>query len=245
VRASDASPVLVERLFGGPPLVSNRLRPSVVVLSLVTLACLSGFGFAVRDSNRPLLFDSSVDSFLRTTSGLQHRLAALLSDAGHPQVFVTITVLVALVLVLLGDYRAALATFMSVFLTLVVVEEVLKPFFDRRLDNLPGPVFPSGHTAVSVALAGVVILAAGANRPLGHLLRPWFRHVLRAVVLIASCAIGVAMVALQFHYSSDVIAGIPLGLSVSGLAALFVDALSTHWQKSMRFSPRKQQSHSN
>ncbi len=238
VRANDATRVF-DRLFAGPPLVSNRLRRSVLVLSLVTIACLSGFGFAARNSSRPLLFDSSVDAFLRRTSGLQNRLAGLLSEVGHPKVFVTITALVVLALVLLGDHRAAMATVMSVVVAVFLVEEVLKPFFDRRLGSLPGPVFPSGHTAVSVALAGAVIMAAGADRPLAHLVRPPFRHLLVAIVLVVSCAIGVAMVALQFHYMSDVVVAIPLGLSVSGFTALLLDALAARWQKSMTITPRK------
>ena len=243
VRASDST-LVFDRLLGGPPLVPNRLRRSVLVLFLVTIACLSGFGFATRNSSRPLLFDSSADAFLRRTSGIQNRLAGLLSEVGHPKVFVTITALVALALILLGDNRAATATVMSVVFAVFLVEEVLKPFFDRRLGSLPGPVFPSGHTAVSVALAGAVTLAAGADRPLAHLVRPAFRHLLVAIVLVASCAIGVAMVALQFHYTSDVVAAVPLGLSVSGFTALFLDALAARCQKSMTLTPRKQQGRS-
>jgi len=155
-------------------------------------------------------------------------------------VFVTITALVALALILLGDHRAAIAAVMSVVFAVFLVEEVLKPFFDRGLGSLPGPVFPSGHTAVSVALAGAVTLAAGADRPLAHLVRPAFRHLLVAIVLVASCAIGVAMVALQLHYVSDVVAAVPLGLSIGGLTALFLDALAARWQKSVH-TKRKHQ----
>lgn len=236
MRASDVTRVF-DRVFGGPPLVSKGLRRPILALSLVTVVCLSGFGFAARDSSRPLLLDSSVDAFLRHTSGWPRGLAELLNEVGNPMIFVTITAFVALTLVLLGDHRAALATVMSVAFAVFLVEAVLKPFFDRRLGSLPGPVFPSGHTAISVTLAGVVTLAAGADRPLAHFVWPAFRHLLVAIVLIASCAIGVAMIALQFHYMSDVVSAVPLGLSVSGVTALFLDAFAARWQKAMPIIP--------
>ncbi len=84
-------------------------------------------------------------------------------------------------------------------------------------------------------------MAAGAGRPLAQFVPPAFRHLLMVIVLVVSCAIGVAMVALQLHYMSDVVAAIPLGLSISGFTALFLDALAARWQKSMTITPLERQ----
>jgi membrane-associated phospholipid phosphatase len=170
-----------------------------------------------------VLLDRRVDAFFVRTSGLGHRAAVLLSELGYPKIFVTVTAIVALALVVLGDYRAAVATVGSVGLALLLVEEVLKPFFDRHLGRLPGPVFPSGHTVVTAALAATVTLAARGTHPLGRLLGPALRRLLMAVALLVSAAIGMAMVVLRFHYVSDVMAGLPLGLSVAGGTALMLD----------------------
>ena len=151
-------------------------------MSTVAVACLAGFGFAARNSSRPLLFDASADRFLSQRSELWHRVAQRLAEVGDPKVFVTITVVVALALILVGDYRAAVAAVASVGLALILVEEVLKPFFDRRLPDLVGPTFPSGHSAVAVALAGAVAVAAGPSRPLGRLLGHFWRRLLVAIV---------------------------------------------------------------
>jgi membrane-associated phospholipid phosphatase len=204
----------------------------VLVVSVVSVAWLAGFGLAARNSKRPLLFDRSADVFLGRDSGLEHRVAVRLSGVGDPKVFIIITALIAVALIVVGDFRAAVVAVVSVGLAVVVVEDLLKPFFDRRLGSVPGPTFPSGHTVVAVALAGVVTLAASGRRPLGRLLGLGLRWLLVAVALVVSCTIGLAMVVLRLHYLTDVVAGIPLGLSVSGCTAVLVDAVATRWQAS-------------
>ncbi|HYA44694.1 MAG TPA: phosphatase PAP2 family protein [Acidimicrobiales bacterium] len=221
---------LLERLLAGPPLFSGRLRRCVPVVSVVAIVSLAGFGFAVRNSARALLFDRSADVFFGRASGFEHGAATLLSDIGDPTIFITIMPFTALVLIFLGDYRAAVTTVASGALAGVLVEEVLKPFFDRRLDNLAGPTFPSGHAAVAVALAVAVTLAASGERPLGRLMGPVPRKLLVAIVALLSCTVGLAMVVLQVHYLSDVVAGISLGLSVGACTALCVDVIATRWQ---------------
>ena len=228
---------LFERRLGGPPLVSDRLQRWVVVVTVVAVGSLAGFGFAARNATRPLLFDANADTFLRESSGLEHRVAVLLSEVGKPAIFVTLTALIVVALILLGDYRAAVAAVVSVGVALVLVEDVLKPFFDRRMSSVAGMTFPSGHTAVSVALAGTVALAASGRRPLGRLLGPVLRRLLVAFVLLLSCTIGLAMVVLQLHYLTDVVAGIPLGLAVSGCTAVVLDAVAARWQASKGIDP--------
>ncbi len=223
---------LVGRLLGGPPLVALGLRGWLLCLIGFAVACLGGFGLAIRGSRRPLLFDSAIDGFLRRSSGMEYRLAGFLSDVGRPGTFVTITVVVALVLLLLGDYRAALTAVVTVPFTLVLVEKILKPFFDRGLGSLSGATFPSGHAAVAAALGGAIILAAGGRRPLGQRLRPAARFGLVATVLLVCAGIGLAMVVLRLHYMSDVVAGLPLGLSVTGTIALLLDAVAAGWRTS-------------
>jgi undecaprenyl-diphosphatase len=198
----------------------------------IAVAWVAGLGLAGRHSVHPLLFDSRADRFLARSSGLVYHVAKQLSHVGEPRVFVTITSLTALALILVGDYRAAATAVVSVALTHLLVEHVLKPFFDRRLSHLSDPSFPSGHAAVALALAGAVILAAGPDRPMARLIGPVWRGLLVAIVFIVACSVGLAMVVLQFHRLSDVLAGIPLGLSVTACTALILDALIARWQPS-------------
>jgi membrane-associated phospholipid phosphatase len=219
---------LLERVRGGPPLVPDRLRRWVLAVTIVTVAFLAGFGFAVRNSSRPVLFDRRVDAFLSRASGIDHRVAIILSQFGDTKVFVPITAVVAIGLILLGDYRAAAGTVGSVAVGVVVVEDVLKPFFSRHHAGFSGETFPSGHT-VAVALASAVILLAGTGRPLGRLLVLPLRYLLTTILLVVASAIGVAMVVLRLHYMSDVVAGVPFGFAVTGCTALFLDAVARRW----------------
>jgi membrane-associated phospholipid phosphatase len=228
VRQAHSRASGVGKLLGKAPLVPDRLRRWVVVVTVVAVACVAGFGFYVRGSDRPVLFDRSADGALVRTSGLEHHVAVVLSDVGDPKIFVSITALVVIVLVILRDYRAAVAAVAAVATAVVLVEEVFKPFFGRHYGGLPGPTFPSGHTAVAMALAGVVVLAANRHRPLGRLLGPIWCYVLMAVVLVVAAMIGVAMVMLQLHYMTDVVTGVPLGLAVAGCTGLWLDAIANH-----------------
>lgn len=221
--------VSLKRALGGPLLLTDRLRLWVLGVSILAAGCLAGFGFDARGSRRPVLFDRRADAFLLRPSGLDHRVAVVLSEVGDPKVFVVITVVITVALALLGDYRAAAATVAGVALALVLVEELLKPFFDRHLGGLPGPTFPSGHTTVSVALAATLVLAARDVRPLGRLLGPVLARLLGALAVVVACAIGLAMVVLRLHYMTDVVAGVPLGLAVAGATAASVDTVARRW----------------
>jgi membrane-associated phospholipid phosphatase len=191
-----------------------------------------------------MLFDLSADSFLHRNSGVVGTRVALdLSNVGDPKAFLTVTAVIAFALIVVGDYRAAVAAVVSVGAALVLVEDLLKPFFDRHLDSLPkgGLIFPSGHTVVPLALAGVVALAASRSRPLGRRLGRIWRGVLVAVVLILSISMGLSQVVLRSHYLTDVVAGMPLGLAISGCTALLVDALADRLHSAehlVRFSGR-------
>ena len=192
----------------------------------VVMVCVGGFGFDARDSSGPVLFDRSVDAFLTRASGLEHQVAVLLSDFGDPAVFLTITAVAVGGLVLLRDYRAAGATLGSVGFALLLVEGVLKPFFSRHLGDSHGATFPSGHTTVAVALATAITLATRGNRPLGRLLGRILRDLLMSAAVTCALGIGVAMVALRFHYMTDVVAGLPLGVTVTGSLAVLLDVLA-------------------
>ncbi len=217
------------RLLGGPPLVPERFRRGLVLVTVLAAACLAGIGFATRQSHRTVLFDRPVDDFLMRASGFERRVAVWLSHAGDPKVFVTITAVVVVVLIGLGDYRAAVAAVASVVVAVVVVEKLLKPFFERQIGSLGGSSFPSGHTAVAMALAGALVLAAREGRPLGRLLGPAGRPILMTIVLVVAGCIGLAMVVLEFHYLSDVVAGVPLGLAVAGWTAVGTDKVAARW----------------
>jgi membrane-associated phospholipid phosphatase len=88
---------------------------------------------------------------------------------------------------------------------LKVIVERPRPSYSRTIE-VHGYSYPSGHAAVSAALATILVLVFW---PL--LSRAW-RGVLFALAAIAVVAVGYSRVALGVHYTSDVVAGWCVGV---------------------------------
>lgn len=61
--------------------------------------------------------------------------------------------------------------------------------------------FPSGHTTAIVSYLAVI----------------WIRHnrMLKGLVVVLSCCVGISLIALNMHYLSDVLAAIMLGIMMA------------------------------
>ncbi|WP_232425709.1 phosphoesterase PA-phosphatase [Mycobacterium sp. JS623] len=121
-----------------------------------------------------------------------------------PWILASVVVVTLAVAVYRGRYRLAVATALCPVLAMGLAR-LLKPLFGRERQS--GLAYPSGHTATLVVVMGMVVLAAGAAL--------W-------VVLIAVtyCMLGMLGVGVSFHYFTDTVGGLLLGVSVVGVAAL-------------------------
>ncbi len=220
---------VADRSLGQTLLVPGYLRRWVLGVTVLAVVSVASVGFATRHSTRSVLFDSAAAKFFVNSLRSYHGVELFLSHFGDPAVFLTITSIACVTLLILRDYRAAFAVVTSVAFARIAVEDVLKPFFDRHLAGVGGgPTFPSGHTTIAFALAGTVILASGRARPLGHLLGVPLRLLFVTTVLAVSSAIGVAMISLHWHYATDVVVGVPLGLAIAGCMGILVDVVCNY-----------------
>jgi hypothetical protein len=124
-----------------------------------------------------------------------------ITDLGSPAALVIGTVIAALIAVRNDRWRAA-ACVAGPLLTLALVELVFKPLVARRYLGVLS--YPSGNVADIAAVATALVLAVP------NLIRP---YVLAAGVL----AIGLmttAVIGLRWHYPTDALAGVPLGVGV-------------------------------
>lgn len=158
--------------------------------------------------------------------------AVVVSDLGSPVGMDVLAAVAALALVwrhragasgATGAWKAAVVV-VAVRVVELLVETVAKGVVDRdrpphhlRLVQAGGASFPSGHSAGTAAVVGVLVL----------LLLAWAgrRPAVRAVVVVAglfTVAVPVSRVALGVHYPSDVAGGVLLGLAcaAAGWAAL-------------------------
>ncbi len=86
--------------------------------------------------------------------------------------------------------------------------------------------FPSGHGANVAAISTLLVLAAYSARPRWRPLAPY----IAAFTLIPICAVFVSSWALNFHWISDLFAGLALGICTTIVAALWALHLPDHWR---------------
>jgi undecaprenyl-diphosphatase len=119
----------------------------------------------------------------------------------YPQVIVAGSVIAAVV-AFPTDRLRSLACLVGPPLALVTCELVVKPLVGRHLGG--GLSYPSGSTVGAAALATAAALAVPAR---------W-----RPVTLVVGAAytlwMGVAVVALQWHFPTDAVAGMAYGVGV-------------------------------
>ena len=103
----------------------------------------------------------------------------------------------------------------------VLTELVAKPIVDRTLVTT-APVYPSGHVTGAAAVAAVSV--ALAYRYSGR----------RAAVAVAPVAallpllVSVGVVGRAYHYATDAIGGLAVGVATAIVAVLVIDALERH-----------------
>jgi undecaprenyl-diphosphatase len=105
-----------------------------------------------------------------------------------------------------GDRWAALLAVVGPIVVLTLTEAVAKPLVDRRRGGVLA--FPSGHAAGAAAVAAVLIVLLNRWNGRGRLLR-WI-----PVAAALPAGMGISIVRLGWHYPTDVVGGVALGLSV-------------------------------
>lgn len=86
--------------------------------------------------------------------------------------------------------------------------------------------FPSGHGANVAAVCTLLVLAAYSARPRWRPLAPY----IAASTLIPISAVFISSWALNFHWLSDLFAGLALGICTTIVAALWALHLPDHWR---------------
>ncbi len=121
------------------------------------------------------------------------------SDLGTPPVLAIGSILAALVVVGRDRWRAA-ACLLGPALAVVLVDWLIKPAVGRRFEGVL--TFPSGTVAVIASLSVAWALAVPR----------WLRWFVVAVGAVLTTLMVVAVVGLRWHYLSDALGGVTLGV---------------------------------
>jgi undecaprenyl-diphosphatase len=150
-------------------------------------------------------------------NGWLRTFALVVTDLGSPVAVDVVAVGAAVALLVARRVPDAVAVVVARFVELGIETAVKalvdrgRPVFSHPVATAGGGSFPSGHTAGSAALYGILVLLL----------------VRRVLVIVAATvfvlAVGASRVVLGVHYLSDVVGGLALGVAVAAGTLLLTD----------------------
>jgi membrane-associated phospholipid phosphatase len=193
-------------------------RPAVLLVAgcATVTACLA-LAFSHQGSADRL--DAAVDARIRSALGSYQGPLHLLSRLGGLLSVAELTAALVLACLVTRRWRGAALAGLAVPAAMALTEFVLKPLVGRSIRGYAS--FPSGHATAMFALAAICAVLL-ANPPRPRLPRA-VRLLLAGGAVLVAIAVPVAMVALGFHYFTDIVAGAAVGIGTVLLIALLID----------------------
>ena len=203
------------------PLLPAALRPWAVALLAVCVAVTALLGLWLMHQSQASGLDSVIDRWLRVNLYRQRAILIRIGELADPRQTTEITVALVLACLVTRRWRGALLVAVAIPAAGALTEYLLKPLFDRTAQG--HLELPSGHSTGAFAMAAVcVVLLLGPLRPR---LPDTLRWVLALAVALTAAGVAVAVVALDFHYFTDTLAGAAVGTGVVLATALLLDRL--------------------
>jgi hypothetical protein len=173
---------------------------------LLGIAALAGFMFVHRPW--PNRLDTWGDRLLPANLSSQwaHDFVALGSMAA-----LIAGVVLVFFIGILRDWVRAIACTTAPVIAVLIVQEIAKPLVDRQSVVTGALSYPSGTVAAVAALATALILVVPAKA----------RFPMTMLGLLAIVGTGAAVVVLRWHYPTDALGGVAVGVG----SVLFIDGL--------------------
>lgn len=197
-------------------LIPSRCHRALWGLVALCWLVVVGIGAHYGGTARSGQLDAVLTSWVRGAVGDRTAAADALTWTSAPAVVYALIAATAVVGLLRRHREFAALAVASPVLTVALVELVGKPLVDRHLTHYL--CYPSGHTVSAVSALTVAALgfAAGAS--------PKRRLLALAVWVVATCAVALGLVAMNYHYPTDVIGGVGVVLGTVLPSAVLADA---------------------
>jgi membrane-associated phospholipid phosphatase len=203
----------------GPELLSASLRRPAAALTVVCIAVTAVLAVSVSHQSRAGRLDAAVDARIKAGLGGHHLLLTVLPRLGNPVPVAVMTLALVVACLATRRWRGAVLAGAAVLVSGILTQLVLKPLIGRIA--LGWLSFPSEHATSMFAVAAIcAVLLFGPSRPP---LPAALRLFLALTVIMAAAAVSAAMVALGFHYFSDIIGGAAVSTATVLLTALILD----------------------
>jgi undecaprenyl-diphosphatase len=198
------------------------VRPAATALLVVCVAITVLLGTLFAHRRQAGALDAAVDARIQGDLGGQRRILNDLAELGDLLPVIAIFAALFLTCLVTRRWRGAVLVALAVPAATGITELILKPLIGRTF--MGALSFPSGHEARVFALAAAfAVLLANPVRPR---IPAVVRLFLAAAVLLAACAVAVALVGLDQHYFTDTVGGAAVGTAVVLATALVLDRLA-------------------
>ena len=170
---------------------------------------------------QPSWLDTVIDPRVRAALGGHRMLLKRVAFLGTLRPMAVMTTALILACLATRRWRGALLAAIAVPAAEVTTEYLLKPLVGRTLNGYL--VFPSGHTTAVFVLAAVVtVLLTGPLRPR---IPTAVRLGLVLAAFVVASATATAMIAMDFHYFTDIVGGVAVAIGTVLATALTLDKL--------------------
>ena len=201
------------------PLLPIALRRPAALVVTGCAALTASLALAFAGQARADGLDAAVDAHVRGALGRYGAQTHLLAGLGGLGPVTVLTTALVLACLATRRWRGAALAGLAVPAAVALTEYVLKPLVGRTIRG--DPCFPSGHATAMFALAAAcAVLLAGPARPR---LPGAVRLLLVLGAALLAAAVATAMVALGYHYFTDIVAGTAVAIGVVLLTALLID----------------------
>ena len=201
------------------PLLAPGMHRWAALLAAGCVAVTAWLALAFGHQRRPGRLDAAVDTRIHGLLGSYQGPLHQLSRLGGLFSVAELTAALVLACLVTRRWRGAVLAALAVPAAMTLTEFVLKPLVGRSIGGYDS--FPSGHATAMFALAAsCAVLLANPRRP--RLPRA-VRLLLVAGAMLVAVAVPVAMVALGYHYFTDIVAGTAVGIGTVLLIALLID----------------------
>jgi membrane-associated phospholipid phosphatase len=191
-----------------PNLLPARFRLPALIVAIVGLAEMLMLGFVFAGRTRPGPFDAGAASIAYRYVGQRSLLAHVLVSPTDTGILYAVLAIVFLFGLFTRSWAVAVLSVLGPGIAIAINEILLKPGFGRTFPR-GGLSYPSGHTVSAVSaytialLVGLTLLRTRRGRIIA-----WSVY----GVLIAMLTIG--LVAMRYHYLTDIFGGYGLALGV-------------------------------
>jgi undecaprenyl-diphosphatase len=198
------------------PLLTPGARPALLVIIALCLIDVAALGVRYAGHRYAGPFDLSVDDWFKSRLGQTSPVLTALTWLGDAGEVTLITALIVLVCARARWWRGVALAALTVPAASVLTEGILKPLIGRTIGGALS--LPSGHTTAAFAMATVAAVLLSRRGRRGRLLT--------VAAYVLATAVAVAMVAQGFHYFTDTVAGVGVGVGTVLIGAFVIDAVA-------------------